>query len=177
MIYWSLFHLAHFLRSFDSCLAPLRSWSTRLKSLPFDVHAKKYDCSAKATKTLCVQVIHCSGYLKLRQLLMDVSLFESCYQIVGLVAIGQSLPPSGVTEIKLNSNMFMFRASLDLKLIFLDSRWASAQPTWEENSACTEYLHDTEYTTVSHNAMCSAWPGFLQVLWKQTEGVLKPVEK
>ncbi|KTG34693.1 hypothetical protein cypCar_00022442 [Cyprinus carpio] len=55
---------------------------------------------------------------------MDVSLFESCYQIVGLVAIGQSLPPSGVTEIKLNSNMFMFRASLDLKLIFLDSRVA-----------------------------------------------------
>ncbi|KAF4108628.1 hypothetical protein G5714_011387 [Onychostoma macrolepis] len=70
------------------------------------------------------KVIHCSGYLKLRQLLMDVSLFESCYQIVGLVAVGQSLPPSGVTEIKLHSNMFMFRASLDLKLIFLDSRVA-----------------------------------------------------
>ncbi|XP_016106278.1 single-minded homolog 2-like [Sinocyclocheilus grahami] len=70
------------------------------------------------------KVIHCSGYLKLRQLLMDVSLFESCYQIVGLLAVGQSLPPSSVTEIKLHSNMFMFRASLDLKLIFLDSRVA-----------------------------------------------------
>ncbi|CAM4728502.1 unnamed protein product [Leuciscus chuanchicus] len=70
------------------------------------------------------KVIHCSGYLKLRQFVMDVSLYESCYQIVGLVAVGQSLPPSGVTEIKLHSNMFMFRASLDLKLIFLDSRVA-----------------------------------------------------
>ncbi|XP_016413219.1 single-minded homolog 2 [Sinocyclocheilus rhinocerous] len=70
------------------------------------------------------KVIHCSGYLKLRQLLMDVSLFESCYQIMGLLAVGQSLPPSSVTEIKLHSNMFMFRASLDLKLIFLDSRVA-----------------------------------------------------
>ncbi|XP_026111537.1 single-minded homolog 2-like [Carassius auratus] len=70
------------------------------------------------------KVIHCSGYLKLRQLLMDMPLFESCYQIVGLVAVGQSFPPSGVTEIKLHSNMFMFRASLDLKLIFLDSRVA-----------------------------------------------------
>ncbi|KAG1927584.1 single-minded homolog 2 [Pimephales promelas] len=68
------------------------------------------------------KVIHCSGYLKLRQVVMDVSLYESCYQIVGLVAVGQSLPPSGVTELKLHSNMFMFRASLDLKLIFLDSR-------------------------------------------------------
>ncbi|XP_073686079.1 single-minded homolog 2 [Garra rufa] len=70
------------------------------------------------------KVIHCSGYLKIRQLVMDVSLYESCYQIVGLVAVGHSLPPSGVTEIKLHSNMFMFRASLDLKLIFLDSRVA-----------------------------------------------------
>ncbi|XP_038622096.1 single-minded homolog 2 [Tachyglossus aculeatus] len=68
------------------------------------------------------KVIHCSGYLKIRQYMLDVSLYDSCYQIVGLVAVGQSLPPSAVTEIKLHSNMFMFRASLDLKLIFLDSR-------------------------------------------------------
>uniref|UniRef100_A0A8C9JL82 SIM bHLH transcription factor 2 n=1 Tax=Panthera tigris altaica TaxID=74533 RepID=A0A8C9JL82_PANTA len=68
------------------------------------------------------KVIHCSGYLKIRQYMLDVSLYDSCYQIVGLVAVGQSLPPSAITEIKLHSNMFMFRASLDLKLIFLDSR-------------------------------------------------------
>ncbi|KAM4795197.1 single-minded homolog 2 isoform 2-T2 [Rhinophrynus dorsalis] len=70
------------------------------------------------------KVIHCSGYLKIRQYMLDISLYESCYQIVGLVAVGQSLPPSAITEIKLHSNMFMFRASLDLKLIFLDSRVA-----------------------------------------------------
>ncbi|XP_071029273.1 single-minded homolog 2-like [Oncorhynchus clarkii lewisi] len=70
------------------------------------------------------KVIHCSGYLKIRQYVMDMALFDSCYQIVGLVAVGHSLPPSGITEIKLHSNMFMFRASLDLKLIFLDSRVA-----------------------------------------------------
>ncbi|XP_051971532.1 single-minded homolog 2 [Xyrauchen texanus] len=68
------------------------------------------------------KVIHCSGYLKIRQFMMDVSLYESCYQVVGLVAVGHSLPASGITEIKLHNNMFMFRASLDLKLIFLDSR-------------------------------------------------------
>ncbi|XP_053560514.1 single-minded homolog 2 isoform X1 [Bombina bombina] len=70
------------------------------------------------------KVIHCSGYLKIRQFMLDISLYDSCYQIVGLVAVGQSLPPSAITEIKLHSNMFMFRASLDLKLIFLDSRVA-----------------------------------------------------
>ncbi|XP_074466906.1 single-minded homolog 2 isoform X2 [Sebastes fasciatus] len=70
------------------------------------------------------KVIHCSGYLKVRQYMMDMALYESSYQTVGLVAVGHSLPPSGVTEIKLHSNMFMFRASLDLKLIFLDTRVA-----------------------------------------------------
>lgn len=69
------------------------------------------------------QVIHCSGYLKIRQYSLDMSPFEGCYQNVGLVAVGHSLPPSAVTEIKLHSNMFMFRASLDMKLIFLDSRY------------------------------------------------------
>uniref|UniRef100_A0A669EAT6 SIM bHLH transcription factor 1b n=1 Tax=Oreochromis niloticus TaxID=8128 RepID=A0A669EAT6_ORENI len=70
------------------------------------------------------KVIHCSGYLKIRQYSLDMSPFEGCYQNVGLVAVGHSLPPSAVTEIKLHSNMFMFRASLDMKLIFLDSRVA-----------------------------------------------------
>ena len=67
-------------------------------------------------------MIHCSGYLKLRQYMRDLPLYDAWYQIVGLVAVGNSLPPSGITEIKLHSNMFMFRASLDLKLILLDSR-------------------------------------------------------
>uniref|UniRef100_A0A669B8N1 SIM bHLH transcription factor 2 n=1 Tax=Oreochromis niloticus TaxID=8128 RepID=A0A669B8N1_ORENI len=70
------------------------------------------------------KVIHCSGYLKVRQYMVDMVLYESCYQTVGLVAVGHSLPPSGITEIKLHSNMFMFRASLDFKLIFLDMRVA-----------------------------------------------------
>ncbi|KAK7907726.1 hypothetical protein WMY93_016338 [Mugilogobius chulae] len=70
------------------------------------------------------KVIHCSGYLKIRQYSLDMSPFEGCFQNVGLVAVGHSLPPSAVTEIKLHSNMFMFRASLDMKLIFLDSRVA-----------------------------------------------------
>lgn len=73
------------------------------------------------------QVIHCSGYLKIRQYSLDMSPFDGCYQNVGLVAVGHSLPPSAVTEIKLHSNMFMFRASLDMKLIFLDSRWVPGE--------------------------------------------------
>ena len=34
--------------------------------------------------------------------------------------MAHSLPPSSITEVKMHSSVFMFRASLDLKLIFLD---------------------------------------------------------
>ncbi|XP_015585709.1 single-minded homolog 2 isoform X2 [Cephus cinctus] len=73
------------------------------------------------------KVIHCSGYLKVKQFNLPSpvgSEYEDtgCIQNVGLVAVGHSLPPSAITEIKLHQNMFMFRASLDLKLIFLDAR-------------------------------------------------------
>lgn len=69
-------------------------------------------------------MIHCSGYLKVKHYSMDQSPYDVCYQNLGLVAVGHSLPPSAITEIKMYSNMFMFRASLDLKLIFLDARYA-----------------------------------------------------
>ncbi|XP_037027468.1 protein single-minded isoform X1 [Bradysia coprophila] len=70
------------------------------------------------------KVIHCSGYLKTRIFQMDSTFGEghSCLQNLGLVAVGHSLPPSAITEIKLHQNMFMFRASMDLKLVFLDAR-------------------------------------------------------
>ena len=77
-------------------------------------------------------MIHCSGYLKVRP--FPVAAAGGDYaggatdavglQNMGLVAVGHSLPPSAITELKLHSNMFMFRASLDLRLIFLDARVA-----------------------------------------------------
>ena len=78
------------------------------------------------------KVIHCSGYLKIKQFQLDAiagygpgsnpASPEGCYQNIGLVAYGYSLPSCSITEIRLYSNMFMFRAGQDLKLLFLDSR-------------------------------------------------------
>jgi single-minded-like protein len=78
------------------------------------------------------KVIHCSGYLKVKQFNLDtlscygstnnLNSTEGCYQSVGLVAYGYSLPSCSITELRLYSNMFMFRAGQDLKLLFLDSR-------------------------------------------------------
>jgi len=77
------------------------------------------------------KVIHCSGYLKVKQFNLDtlscygstINNPDNCYQSIGLVAYGYSLPSCSITEIRLYSNMFMFRAGQDLKLLFLDSRY------------------------------------------------------
>ncbi|XP_012277983.1 single-minded homolog 2 [Orussus abietinus] len=74
------------------------------------------------------KVIHCSGYLKVKQYNLGGGVGSEYeeggvgLQNVGLVAVGHSLPSSAVTEIKLHNNMFMFRASLDLKLTYADQR-------------------------------------------------------
>uniref|UniRef100_A0A182MS99 Uncharacterized protein n=1 Tax=Anopheles culicifacies TaxID=139723 RepID=A0A182MS99_9DIPT len=70
------------------------------------------------------KVIHCSGYLKARVFPHESPNMQGycCIQNHGLVAVGHSLSPSAATEIKLHRNMFMFRSSLDLKLIFLDAK-------------------------------------------------------
>lgn len=74
------------------------------------------------------KVIHCAGYYKIPFYSMDSCAYDSSQNGIGnystpyLVAFGHSLPSNSITEVKMNNNMFMFRASLDLKLIFLDSR-------------------------------------------------------
>ena len=60
------------------------------------------------------KVIHCSGYLKVKSVAStDVPGFDpavnSGLPSVGMVAVAHSLPPSSITEIKMQSNVFMFR--------------------------------------------------------------------
>ncbi|XP_074657294.1 single-minded homolog 2-like [Tubulanus polymorphus] len=103
------------------------------------------------------KVIHCSGYLKIKQYTMDTP-FDGCYQNVGLVAVGHSLPPSAITEIKMYNNMFMFRASLDLKLIFLDARVAQLtgyEPQDLIEKTLYHYIHacDILHMRYSHHTL------------------------
>ncbi|XP_073987454.1 single-minded homolog 1-like isoform X3 [Rhodnius prolixus] len=104
------------------------------------------------------KVIHCSGYLKVKQYQHEGGGYDGCYQNVGLVAVGHSLPPSAITEIKLHSNMFMFRASLDLKLIFLDARVAQLtgyEPQDLIEKTLYHYIHtsDMMHMRYSHNTL------------------------
>ncbi|KAL3276361.1 hypothetical protein HHI36_011744 [Cryptolaemus montrouzieri] len=100
------------------------------------------------------KVIHCSGYLKVKQYnASSSSPYEACYQNMGLVAVGHSLPPSAITEIKLHTNMFMFRASLDLKLIFLDARVAQLtgyEPQDLIEKTLYHYIHGSDILAMKY---------------------------
>uniref|UniRef100_A0A183EDS1 PAS domain-containing protein n=1 Tax=Gongylonema pulchrum TaxID=637853 RepID=A0A183EDS1_9BILA len=61
------------------------------------------------------KTISCWGYSKLYHGTGKVT-------NLGLVAVGYMLSHSGTTELKLSFSTFMFRARLDLSLIFIDSR-------------------------------------------------------
>ncbi|CAH1381015.1 unnamed protein product [Tenebrio molitor] len=106
------------------------------------------------------KVIHCSGYLKVKQFSASSSPYEGCYQNMGLVAVGHSLPPSAITEIKLHANMFMFRASLDLKLIFLDARVAQLtgyEPQDLIEKTLYHYIHGSDILAMRfahHQLLC-----------------------
>ncbi|XP_045530385.1 single-minded homolog 1 [Pieris brassicae] len=93
------------------------------------------------------KVIHCSGYLRARR-------FGEGSAPLGLIAVGHSLPPSAVTELKLHSNMFMFRASLDMRLIFLDARVASLtgyEPQDLIEKTLYHYIHGTDVLHMRHS--------------------------
>lgn len=67
-------------------------------------------------------MIHCSGYVKLKHRNSLEGGEAGAVENLGLVASAYTLPPSSITELRLSPFMFMFRASMDLKLVFLDSR-------------------------------------------------------
>ncbi|XP_055373815.1 protein single-minded [Condylostylus longicornis] len=104
------------------------------------------------------KVIHCSGYLKAR-IYPDYGDGQGgCIQNLGLVAVGHSLPPSAITEIKLHQNMFMFRASMDLKLIFLDakvSQLTGYEPQDLIEKTLYQYIHvsDVIHMRTSHQIL------------------------
>lgn len=63
-----------------------------------------------------IQTVHCSGYLKRRK----CEGYDD--DVIGLLAIGYTLPSTAATEIRLSAYTFMFRTTTDLKIVFLDTR-------------------------------------------------------
>lgn len=108
------------------------------------------------------KVVHCSGYLKIKcchQTTIDsngiTTYSDVCNtQNLGLAAMAVSLPSYAVTELKMCSNMFMFRAELDFKLIFVDTQLpllTGYDPQEVIDRTLYEHIH---WEDVAHMAQC-----------------------
>ncbi|XP_076445851.1 single-minded homolog 1-A-like [Babylonia areolata] len=75
------------------------------------------------------------------------------YQTVGLVGVGRSVPPSLLTRLPLDCHAFVFRASLDLHFLYLDSR-GREMTGYEEQEVMTlsvyQLIHPCDLPTLIH---------------------------
>ena len=109
---------------------------------------------------ICLQVIHCRGYLKIKKHNVGGDLpgsFESGYANVGFVGVANSLPPSSITEVKMHSTVFMFRASLDMKLIFLDQQ---VRKIFIYKKKSRAFFHFVSGAPRFREFFCNFWGGF-----------------
>ncbi|CAH8670278.1 unnamed protein product [Schistosoma rodhaini] len=99
------------------------------------------------------KVIHCNGHLRVRVIHLDGYQY---YQNLGLISFAYAIPSPNTnnTEIRLSMDMFMFRASLDLKLIFLEGRISQItgfQPQELVDKTLYQLVHTADVASLRHS--------------------------
>uniref|UniRef100_A0A3B3YNE9 Uncharacterized protein n=1 Tax=Poecilia mexicana TaxID=48701 RepID=A0A3B3YNE9_9TELE len=67
------------------------------------------------------KVIHVTGRIRCRPALVPGST-RSVRRPMGLVALAHTLPPSTLNEVRMESNMFVFRVNMDLQVTYCENR-------------------------------------------------------
>uniref|UniRef100_A0A3B5LY16 Neuronal PAS domain protein 1 n=1 Tax=Xiphophorus couchianus TaxID=32473 RepID=A0A3B5LY16_9TELE len=67
------------------------------------------------------KVIHVTGRIRCRPALVP-GFTRSVYRPMGLVALAHTLPPSTLNEVRMESNMFVFRVNMDLQVTYCENR-------------------------------------------------------
>ncbi|CAH8870775.1 unnamed protein product [Trichobilharzia szidati] len=99
------------------------------------------------------KVIHCNGHLRVRVIHLEGYQY---YQNLGLISFAYAIPSPNTnnTEIRLSMDMFMFRASLDLKLIFLEGRITQItgfQPQELVDKTLYQLVHAADVGSLKHS--------------------------
>lgn len=75
----------------------------------------------KMTLSSVCQVIHVTGRIRCRPALVPGST-RSVRRPMGLVALAHTLPPSTLNEVRMESQMFVFRVNMDLQVTYCENR-------------------------------------------------------
>ncbi|XP_042294780.1 neuronal PAS domain-containing protein 1 [Sceloporus undulatus] len=105
-------------------------------------------------KTSGYKVIHVTGRLRAR--LPSFSHSHSALgRVMGLVALAHTLPPSTLSEVRIECHMFVFRVNMDLQIVYCESRISDYMDLCSSElvgKSCYRFIHgeDVEGIRQSH---------------------------
>lgn len=100
------------------------------------------------------KVIHVTGRIRCRPALVPGST-RSVRRPLGLVALAHTLPPSTLNEVRMESQMFVFRVNMDLQVTYCENRiseYMDLTPAEVVGHTCYHFIHveDLENLRQSH---------------------------
>uniref|UniRef100_A0A8C8JFH6 Neuronal PAS domain protein 1 n=1 Tax=Oncorhynchus tshawytscha TaxID=74940 RepID=A0A8C8JFH6_ONCTS len=88
------------------------------------------------------KVIHVTGRIRCRPAMVPGSA-RSVRRPMGLVALAHTLPPSTLNEVRMESQMFVFRVNMDLQVTYCENRY-SYSDTQRHSNTTTQQHDDTQ---------------------------------
>ncbi|XP_063168482.1 neuronal PAS domain-containing protein 1 [Candoia aspera] len=105
-------------------------------------------------KTSGYKVIHITGRLRPRRPSFPHA-HSVLGRVLGLVALAHTLPPSTLSEVRIECHMFVFRVNMDLQIVYCESRitdYMDLCPSELVGKSCYRFIHgeDVEGIQQSH---------------------------
>ncbi|XP_065137650.1 neuronal PAS domain-containing protein 1 [Paramisgurnus dabryanus] len=96
------------------------------------------------------KVIHVTGRIRCRPALVPGS-SRPLHRPMGLVALAHTLPPSTLNEVRMESQMFVFRVNMDLQVTYCENRiseYMDLSPADVVGQTCYHFIHAEDLDTV-----------------------------
>ncbi|XP_051789965.1 neuronal PAS domain-containing protein 1 isoform X1 [Erpetoichthys calabaricus] len=100
------------------------------------------------------KVIHVTGCMRSRAAVAQNST-PLVQRVLGLVALAHTLPPSTLSEVRIDSQMFVFRVNMDLQVVYCENRisdYMDLSPAEVVGQSCYHFVHveDVDSIRQSH---------------------------
>ncbi|XP_051966426.1 neuronal PAS domain-containing protein 1-like [Xyrauchen texanus] len=99
------------------------------------------------------KVIHVTGRIRCRPALVPGS-SRSLHRPMGLVALAHTLPPSTLNEVRMESQMFVFRVNMDLQVTYSENRiseYMDFSPAEVVGHTCYHFIHVEDLDTIKQS--------------------------
>ncbi|XP_026082408.1 neuronal PAS domain-containing protein 1-like [Carassius auratus] len=96
------------------------------------------------------KVIHVTGRIRCRPALVPGS-SRGLHRPMGLVALAHTLPPSTLNEVRMESQMFVFRVNMDLQVTYCENRiseYMDLSPAEVVGRTCYHFIHAEDLDTI-----------------------------